>query len=86
VVFLAAISAYYGLEKMGRFEVAAISIDWLVLVVNGVLLSVLFRRRLKASGGRAGNYRARIERGEGPSYNHDRYGQGLFVASIHRTS
>jgi hypothetical protein len=30
---------------MDRFEIAAISIDWFVLVVNGVLLSFLFRRR-----------------------------------------
>jgi hypothetical protein len=44
VVFLGAISAVYGLERMDRFEIAAISIDWLVLVVNGVLLSFLFRR------------------------------------------
>jgi hypothetical protein len=45
VVFLAVISAVYGLERMDRFEIAAISIDWLVLVINGVLLSFLFRRR-----------------------------------------
>ena len=44
VAFLAAISAVYGLERMDRFEIAAISIGWLVLVVNGVLLSFLFRR------------------------------------------
>ena len=50
VVFLAAIWAAYGLERMDRFEIAAISIAWLVLVVNGVLLSVLFRRRLKGVG------------------------------------
>ena len=45
VVFLAAISAIYGLERMDRFEIAAISVDWLVLVINGVLLGFLFRRR-----------------------------------------
>jgi len=44
VVFLGAISAVYGLERMDRFEIAAISIDWLVLAVNGVLLSFLFKR------------------------------------------
>jgi hypothetical protein len=64
--FLVVISAYYGLERMDRFEVAAISIDWLVLVVNGILLSVLFRRRLKQSrGAYARDYGDRDVRGEG---------------------
>ena len=45
VTFLVAISAYYGLERMDRFEIAAISIAWLVLLINGVLLGFLFRRR-----------------------------------------
>jgi hypothetical protein len=49
MVFLAAISAVYGLERMDRFEIAAISIDWLVLIVNGVLLSFLFGRAAKVS-------------------------------------
>lgn len=44
----AAMSAAFGLERMDRFEIAAISVTWLVLVVNGALLSVLFRRRLNA--------------------------------------
>jgi hypothetical protein len=48
VVFLGAISALYGLGRMDRFEIAAISIDWLVLLINGVLLSFLFRRREEA--------------------------------------
>jgi len=46
--FLVAISAYYGLDRMDRFEIAAISIAWLVLLVNGVLLGLLFRRREEA--------------------------------------
>lgn len=50
VVFLIVISINYGLDRMDRFEIAVISIDWLVLIINGVLLSVLFRRQLKASG------------------------------------
>jgi hypothetical protein len=45
MVFLAVISINYGLDREDRFEIAVISIDWLVLVVNGVLLSFLFRRR-----------------------------------------
>jgi hypothetical protein len=64
--FLVVISAVYGLERMDRFEIAAISIDWLVLVVNGILLSVLFRRRLKQSrGAYTRDYGDRDERGEG---------------------
>jgi hypothetical protein len=46
LVFLVAISAIYGLGRMDRFEIAAISIAWLVLAANGVLLSFLFRRRV----------------------------------------
>jgi hypothetical protein len=63
---LVVISVYYGLERIDRFEIAAISIDWLVLVVNGILLSVLFRRRLKQSrGAYARDNGDRDERGEG---------------------
>ena len=47
VVFLGAISAVYGLERMDRFEIAAISVAWLVLAVNGILLDLLFRRRVE---------------------------------------
>ena len=47
MVFLIVLSINYGLDRMDRFEVAVISIDWLVLIINGVLLSLLFRRQLK---------------------------------------
>lgn len=47
VVSLAAMSIVYGLERLDRFEVAVICIDWLVLIINGVLLSLVFRRQLK---------------------------------------
>jgi hypothetical protein len=50
MVFLAVISIIYGLDRIDRFEVAVISINWLVLVLNGIMLSVLFRRQLKMSG------------------------------------
>ena len=50
MVFWVVISVIHGLDRMDRFEVAVISINWLVLVLNGVLLSVLFRRQLKMSG------------------------------------
>ena len=49
MVFLAVISVIYGLDRMDRFEIAVISIDWLVLVINGVLLSLVFRRQLKVN-------------------------------------
>ena len=47
MIFLTVISINYGLDRMDRFEVAVISIDWMVLIINGVLLSLLFRRQLK---------------------------------------
>jgi hypothetical protein len=46
ILSLAVISMSYGLERLDRFEVLVISIDWLILIVNGILLSILFRRRL----------------------------------------
>ena len=49
MVFLTVISINYGLDRMDRFEIAVISIDWLVLVINGVLVSLLFRRQLKVN-------------------------------------
>jgi len=45
IAALIVISMIYGLERLDRFEVVVISIDWLVLIVNGVLLSILFRRQ-----------------------------------------
>jgi hypothetical protein len=68
MVLLVAISVAHGLDRMDRFEIAAISIDWLVLAINGVLLSLLFRRQLKASRGPRGDaYGLRVSRAEGPS-------------------
>jgi hypothetical protein len=49
MVFLAVISVIHGLDRMDRFEIAVISIDWLALMINGVLLSLLFRRQLKVN-------------------------------------
>lgn len=49
MVFLVVILIKYGLAREDRFEIAVISIDWLVLVINGVLLSLLFRRQLKVN-------------------------------------
>ena len=46
VVALTLISINYGLDRQDRFEVAVISINWLVLIVNGILLSIVFKRQL----------------------------------------
>lgn len=47
VIGFTLISYNYGLDRQDRFEVAVISIDWLVLIINGVLLSIVFKRQLK---------------------------------------
>ena len=47
IVSLAVISINYGLERQDRFEVAVLSIDWLVLIINGGLLSIVFRHQMK---------------------------------------
>ncbi|HSL01525.1 MAG TPA: hypothetical protein VK869_14415 [Rubrobacteraceae bacterium] len=49
IVALTAILIRYGLDREDRFEIAAISVDWLVLIINGVLLSIVFRRQLQKS-------------------------------------
>lgn len=46
VLALTLISINYGLDRQDRFEVAVISINWLVLIINGVLLSIVFKRQL----------------------------------------
>ena len=50
VVSLAVVSAQHGLDRQDRFEVAVISADWLVLVLNGILLGVLFKKELNSAG------------------------------------
>lgn len=40
----AALRLFYGLALEYRFEVAAISINWMLLIVAGILLSIWFRR------------------------------------------
>jgi hypothetical protein len=40
------ITAIYGVLREYRFEVAVISIDWLTLIISGILLSVVFRREM----------------------------------------
>ena len=40
-------SLQYGLDRQDRFEVTVISITWLALIINGILFSMVFRRKLK---------------------------------------
>lgn len=47
LVALTVVTINHGLNRQDRFEVVVISIDWLVLVINGSLLSILFRKALK---------------------------------------
>jgi hypothetical protein len=49
IISLAVSLINYGLERQDRFEVAVITIDWLVLIINGALLSAVFSRQLKAN-------------------------------------
>jgi hypothetical protein len=44
---LGMISILYGIHREYRFEVAVITIDWLVLFINGILLTILFGRKRK---------------------------------------
>ena len=46
---LAYFALVFGMEREYGFEVAAISIEWLALLIGGQLLSALFRRRLRVS-------------------------------------
>ena len=41
-----------GLDRQDNFEIAVISIDWLALVVNGILLSIVFRRQIGRAAAR----------------------------------
>jgi hypothetical protein len=53
ILSLAVISIVFGLDRQYRFEIVAISINWLVLVINGILLSIVFRRRWTHDGRRS---------------------------------
>lgn len=43
---LITLALIYGYELEYRYEVAAILINWITLIVSGVLLNLLFKRRL----------------------------------------
>jgi len=38
----------YGIDRSYRFEVAAISVNWLTIIVSGILAGILFNRKLNA--------------------------------------
>jgi hypothetical protein len=44
--------SYFGFDLGYRFEVAIIVIDWLTLIVAGVLMALVFRRGNDASDAR----------------------------------
>ena len=44
-----ALSVLYGFDVEYRFEVAAITIDWTVLIVAGALLAIAYRTRSRAA-------------------------------------
>ena len=48
IISLIMVSINYGLDRLDRFEVIVISVTWLILLINGMLLGILFRRNLKA--------------------------------------
>lgn len=43
---LVLISYYFGIQREYRFEVAIITLNWLSLIIGGILLSVIFKRAL----------------------------------------
>jgi hypothetical protein len=49
IVSLAGFSIGYGFDKQDRFEVVVLSADWLALIVNGILLSRVFKRQLRGN-------------------------------------
>jgi hypothetical protein len=46
---LVSLALIFGKDLEYRFEVIALSIDWIVLMVAGVLLGVVFKRLMRAS-------------------------------------
>jgi hypothetical protein len=47
IITFITISLKYGINREYRFEVAAITIDWTTLIIEGILLSILFRREMR---------------------------------------
>jgi hypothetical protein len=51
VISFIAISILYGISREYRFEVAVMSINWLTLIVSGILVGIMFRRSEKSKIG-----------------------------------
>jgi hypothetical protein len=49
VIALVGIALAFGLERQDRLEVISLSVNWLVLIVNGGLLAAFFRQRINAA-------------------------------------
>lgn len=47
ITSLIMISFKFGIERKDRFEVVVLSVAWIVLIINGILLSIFFNKRLK---------------------------------------
>ncbi|MBN2276015.1 MAG: hypothetical protein JXK95_16920 [Bacteroidales bacterium] len=47
ILFFIFYTVRYGIERSYRFEVAAIGIDWLALIIIGILAAIFFKRKLK---------------------------------------
>ncbi len=47
IIAFALVTIKHGIVREDRFEVPVISIDWLVLMTNGILTSIVFKRALK---------------------------------------
>ncbi|NLG32894.1 MAG: hypothetical protein GX550_05175 [Syntrophomonadaceae bacterium] len=46
LVSLIIIGSQYGINREYRFEVAAITINWMVMIISGIPMSILFKRAL----------------------------------------
>lgn len=53
ILFLTFVSVEYGIMREYLFEVAIISVVWLEMIIASVLLSLLFRRKLREMSGQA---------------------------------
>ena len=49
LVALVGTSIIYGIEREYRFEIMIISIDWIVMIITGFLLSIVFKRAIQTA-------------------------------------
>ena len=47
IISFTLITIIYGIMRDYRFEIIVISIDWLVLMINGILTGIVFKQALK---------------------------------------